>query len=125
MKKLLSISILLLITTLFTGPAKAGFIYSPISGPILSASFNADFAALVAHRTIFGEQMNMLTLMGTDGDMLDLSDSFYGSSELLDGDIPQINQGHLETGIFSADIPSTFFPALQTGRVGIWFLATD
>jgi hypothetical protein len=125
MRKLLSISTFLFIAVFFTGAVKAGFIYGPISQPILSASFNADFAALVAHRTIAGEQVNMVTLMGSDGTMLDLSDAFYGTSELLNGDIPQINQGPLETGVFSAAIPSTFFPVLQTGKVGIWFLATD
>jgi hypothetical protein len=125
MKNPLTIFAFLFIAIFFTVPARAGFIYDPISQPIISASFNADFAALVAHRTIAGEQVNMVSLMGSDGTMLDLSDAFYGTSELLNGDIPQINQGPLETGIFSAEIPNTFFSVLQTGKVGIWFLATD
>jgi hypothetical protein len=105
--------------------SEAGFIYTPIIEPILGAQFSADFAALVAHRYIAGEEVNMLKLAGTNGDVLDLSSAFFGASELLNGDIPSINQGPLETHIFSAAIPASFFPALLTGQIGLSFLFTD
>lgn len=125
MKLKLSTFALALLTGLSSGTAWAGFFYTPISDGILSASFNADFAALTAHRTIAGEQVNKLILTALDGTVLDLSDGFYGNSELLLGDTPKIDQGPLDTGIFSVAIPTSFFPALQAGEVGLLFLATD
>lgn len=122
---ILRIGLSIVVACLLSFRANAGFIYIPIAEPIISATFNADFAALVAHRTIVGEQVNMISLMDSSGGMLDLSDDFYGTSELINGDVPKVNQGPLDTGVSSVSIPSSFFPVLQTGRVGVWFLATD
>lgn len=106
-------------------PAEAGFYYTPIIEPIINAHFSADFAALVAHAYVAGEQVNVLQLMGANGDVLDLSAAFFGTSDLLNGDTPLINLGPLQTQVFSVDIPASFFPALTGGHLGLFFLATD
>lgn len=109
-------------------PAWAGFVYAPITDPILSASFSADFASLAAHRTIGGVEVNSVRLLGLGGDEVDLSDQFFGTCDLLLGPptcMPAINQGALETGVVSALIPNSFFSELLSGRVGVSFLATD
>ena len=117
---------IIVLSTISSSRANASFIYPSISEPIISATFSADFAGLVAHRTIAGTEVNMLQLIGFGGQpVLDLSDDFFGTSELLFGDTPQINQGPLETGVFSSQIPSSFFPELEQGLLGLWFLATD
>lgn len=107
------------------GAGHGAFNYDPIIEPIVSASFSADFAALVAHRTIFGEEVNMLRLLdiSTGGPDLDLADDFFGTADWPDS--PQIDMGDLETGIFSVAIDPSFFPALVSGHVGLGALFTD
>lgn len=101
------------------------FNYPPIEGDILSAAFSVDFAALTAHRTIFGEQVNaaMLLDLTTGLPPLDLSDDLFGTASWPDP--PRVDMGPLETGIISAGIDPLFFPALESGDVGLWALFTD
>lgn len=107
-------------------PGNAAFIYPAITEPIVSAAFNADFAGLVAHRFIFGQEVNSLRLLAPGGSQLDLSGALFGDADrLFGGGTLAIAQGPLDTGIVSAPIPAAFFPVLAGGRVGLSFLATD
>jgi hypothetical protein len=99
------------------------FNYGPVTEPILSASLDADLAALTANRTLFGTEVNSVQLMRPGYSVLDLSDAFFGSAEFPD--TPQINMGPLETGLVSVPIPPSFFPALASGSMGYQFLFTD
>jgi hypothetical protein len=106
-----------------TGHA-VGFVYDPIGDPILSASFSADFAALTAHRTVFGFEVNTITLLGSGGEQLSLSDTLFGTADAL-FDPAQIDQGLLGTGIVTAAIDLSFFPALASGSIGLSATLTD
>ena len=123
----ISVTILAMLYAAAPSRAHAAFVYGPVSEPIVSATFSGDFAALVAHRTVGGFEVNHVTLIDPLGGVPDLllSDEFFGSAELLSGETPKINQGPLETGVVSASIPSSFFPVLQQGLVGLSFLGTD
>ncbi len=103
----------------------ASFTYEPITDPIESASFSVDFAAFTAHRTMADYELNYIKLVDLTGDLgiLDLSDDFFGTSAWPDE--PKINMGELETGIVSAEIDASFFPALAGGYIGLNFLFTD
>jgi hypothetical protein len=107
-------------------PSKANavsFTYDPISEPILSATFSADFAALTAHRTVFGFEVNSVIL--SNGPLaLDLSDSLFGTTDAL-FDPAVIDQGLLGTGIVTAAIDPSFFPLLEDGSVGLLATFTD
>jgi hypothetical protein len=100
------------------------FTYEPISEAIVSATFNADFGALTAHRTVGGIQVNMAILLGVGGRELDLSTALFGTADLLAGPA-QLDQGALGTGIFSIPIDPSFFPAIAAGSVGLWAAFTD
>jgi hypothetical protein len=102
----------------------SSFVYDPISVPILSASFAADFAALTAHRTVFGFEVNEVILLGPGGVELDLSDALFGTTDAL-FDPALIDQGLLATGIVTATIDPLFFPALATGSIGLLATLTD
>jgi hypothetical protein len=104
----------------------AEFEYDAIPpGDIVSATFSADFAALVAHRYVGDVEVNHLTLFDLNAGLppLDLSDSFFGTAAWPDS--PLIDMGLLETGWRAVDIDSSFFPALESGSVAAGFLFTD
>ncbi len=103
----------------------AAFTYDPIAEPIVSASFSADFAALTAHRTIAGHEVNFtkLTDLSTGLPPDDLSDDLFGTAAWPAP--AQLAQGPLETGWVSAQVDPWFFPALAGGQVGIDVLFTD
>jgi hypothetical protein len=108
------------------GKASGGiFTYEPIMDPIESASFSVDFAAFVGHRTVLGYEMNYVKLIDSTGasDPLDLSDEFFGTATWPDE--PKMNMGPLETGIVSAEIDQSFFPALAGGKIEVAFRFTD
>lgn len=115
---------LLMTTSLQASPIGA-FNYEPITEPILSATFSADFAALTAHRTVLGEEVNMAMLLDLSTGLpdFDMSDDLFGTAAWPDP--ADLDQGGLGTGIVSAAIDPSFFPALENGHVGLWFLATD
>ena len=103
----------------------ATFQYDPIIDPINSATFSVDFAAMNAHRTVVGFEVNFARLvdMSTGLDDLDLSYGLFGIASSPDD--PQINMGPLETGLFSVSIDSFFFPALAGGSIGLNALFSD
>ena len=107
--------------------ATIAFQYDPIVDPIVSASFSVDFAAMNAHRTVSGFEMNFVQLVDCNpgGGLpdLDLSDDFFGTASPPDD--PILDLGVLETGWVSADIDASFFPALAAGNVGLKALFTD
>lgn len=109
------------------GTSTAGFIYSPISGSITGAMFNADFAGLTAHRYFDGIPVNEVVLFDPFAHVapVDLSEQLFGTSEFLAGDTPSIDLGSDQTRVYSIPIPDAFFPALATGRVGLSFLFSD
>ncbi len=111
-----------------TAQASIAFQYPDVTDPILSASFSVDFAAMNAHRTLAGFEMNFVQLVdskSSDGLLadLDLSDDLFGTAAFPDP--PLIDMGPLETGIVSASIDASFFPALAGGDVGLKALFTD
>jgi hypothetical protein len=103
----------------------AVLIYEPVTDPIVSATFSIDAAAFTAHRYVFGEQVNYVSLVDITGGLgvYDLSDALFGNTSYPD--IPLVNMGELETGLISADIDSLFFPALASGKVELSFCLTD
>ncbi len=107
--------------------ADTAFQYDPITGPIVSASFSVDFAAMNAHRTVSGFETNFAQLVDCNpsGGLpdLDLSDDLFGTASQPDD--PVLNMGVLETGWVSADIDVSFFGALAGGNVGLRALFTD
>ena len=100
--------------------------YSQISEPIVSASFSADFAALTAHRTVAGVEVNSVRLSDISGGLglLDLSDILFGSADAF-SDPAALDQGLFETGIAIAPIDPSFFPALASGQVRLHATFTD
>jgi hypothetical protein len=114
--------------TLYTAfPQKAhatSFTYAPIEEPILSAVFSADFAALTAHRTVFGFEVNTVALVSPSNMELNLSNSLFGTTDAL-LDPATIDQGPLGTGIVTAAIDPLFFPGLASGSVGLVATFTD
>jgi hypothetical protein len=102
----------------------APFNYNPINEPILSAKFSVDFAALTAHRTVGGFEVNTAMLLGLGGTELDLSDIIFGTADAL-SDSAMIDQDPLGTGLISAPIDSSFFSELAKGSVGLWAIFTD
>ncbi|MBN2563008.1 MAG: PEP-CTERM sorting domain-containing protein [Phycisphaerae bacterium] len=103
----------------------AAFLYDPISEPIVSATFSGDFAALTAHRTIGEFEVNFAWLLDlcTGLPDLDLSDALFGTSVFPNP--ADVDMGPQETGIISASIDPSFFPALQCGSVGLAAVFTD
>jgi hypothetical protein len=103
----------------------ATFNYDQITDPIVSAQFSVDFAALVANRTVFGEELNYAQLInaGSGGDTYDLSDDLFGTAVYPNP--PKINMGRLQTHVFSVDIAPSFFPALAGGNIALAFCFTD
>ena len=101
------------------------FEFDPITDTITSATFSADFAALVAHRTVGATEMNSLQLVDLSTGLpdLDLSDEMFGTA--VWPDTPQVDMGLLETGWISADIDASFFPALAAGSIGLIATFTD
>ena len=107
-------------------PAGAGrFSYPPIVEPIVSATFSGDFAALVAHRTVAGVEMNFTQLYdpAAPTTVVDLSDDLFGTAAWPAP--AKVSQGDLETGRVSAEIPASFYPVLASGEVGVAFRYTD
>jgi hypothetical protein len=103
--------------------SRGDLLYGPVTEPIVSASFNGDFAELTAHRFFFGMELNMIQLLSPSYGALDLSDQFFGSASYPDP--PQLNLGPRETRVVSASIPSSYFPALSLGSLGYWIMLTD
>jgi hypothetical protein len=103
----------------------ASFTYEPITGAIESASFSVDFAAFTANRTVMGYELNYVKLVDLTGDLgtYDLSDDFFGTAAWPEP--PKINMGALQTGIVSAQIDQSFFPALAGGHIGLDLCFTD
>ena len=120
------------VCVLVLGPSAAAladiaFQYDEITDPITSAAFSLDFAAMNAHRTVSGFEMNFVQLVDCNpgGGLpdLDLSDDLFGTPAYPDP--PQLDMGPLETGWVSAAIDASFFPALAGGKVGLKALFTD
>ena len=105
--------------------ATAVFNYDPITDPIISATFSMDVAAMTAHRTVAANEVNYAKLIGRHGGLqeYDMSDDLFGTAAWPDPSV--VDMGPLETGIFSVDIDSSFFPCLTSGAVGINALLTD
>ena len=103
------------------------FQYEEITEPIISATFTVDFAAMNAHRTIGENEMNYAILVdcNSGGGLpdFDLSDDLFGTTTPPED--PQVDMGVLETGWISAEIDSSFYPALAGGSVGLKALFTD
>jgi hypothetical protein len=80
-----------------------------------------------AHRYVGDHETNFAVLVDCDTPHglpdYDLSDDLFGTSP-SPGD-PQVDMGPLETGWISAEIESSFFPALAGGNVGLRALFTD
>lgn len=110
-----------------TARADVAFQYDEITDTIVSAAFSVDFAAMNAHRTMSGFEMNFAQLVDCNpgGSLLnyDMSDDLFGAVEFPDP--PQLNMGGVETGWISSDIDSSFYPALAGGKVGLRALFTD
>lgn len=103
--------------------ANSVFSFGPISSPILSAAFNANLAEFSGDQTVFGAEVNFVNLLVPGFPTLDLSDELFGGASYPA--TPKINMGPTQTGVVSAAIPSSFFPALATGAVGYNILFTD
>ena len=118
--------VLVVLSSALVGSGEAAiFSYDPITEPIISAKFSVDFAALVAHRTVSGYEVNFARLLDMTGGLgeYDLSDDLFGMA--AHPDTPLVNMGDLETGIITADIDVSFFPALAGGDIGLNALFTD
>ena len=117
--------ITILIPLIASSNVFAVFLYDPVTDPIVSATFTIDVAAFTAHRYVFGEQVNYVSLFDMTGGLgrYDLSDALFGTSSYPD--VPLVNMSPLETGWISAEIDSYFFPALTSGKVGLSFCLTD
>lgn len=123
-----AVAVIALMCLLITPTATAdfvGFDYDPVTDPILSATFSGDFAALTAHRTVAGYEMNFARLIAVTTGLpsLDLSDDLFGTAAWPEPAL--VDQGAVETGWVSANIDPAFFPALESGQVGLSFLFTD
>src|SRR5258708_19245023 len=81
--------------------------YSPISDTILSASFEGNFAALVAHPFFADIPLNNIVLSAA-GQSVDLTPAFFATASLPDP--PPINTGPLQTRLLSLPIPTSFLP---------------
>lgn len=105
--------------------AAGAFNYSPLTEPVLSASFSVDLAELTAHQYIFGHQVNMVMLLDltSGGPSLDLSDDLFDGSNFPG--VTPIDQAVTETQVFTVPIDPAFWPALEDGCVGLWALFTD
>lgn len=116
--------ILLSISAAKAGPA---FQYDPIAESIVSATFDVDFAAMNAHRSIGGNEANFVQLIDNNpgGALpdLDLSDLLFGVAAPPSD--PIVNMGLLETGVLSVSLDASFFPALAGGNVGLRAVFTD
>ncbi len=118
---------LLLVVIGVPPPAESAiFSYAAIGDPILSATFAADFAALTAHRTFGGVEVNAAALVDINGVLADfsLSDALFGNTDAL-SDPAMIDQGTLDTGVFSVAIAPVFFPVLASGSLGLLATFTD
>ena len=100
------------------------FTYAQISDPIISASLSANFAAFTAHRYFDGIEVNSIQL-SSGGVTLDLSNLFFGTTDVFNGDTALIDQGLLGTGVISRPIDQSFYPMLKNGSVGLYATLTD
>jgi len=107
------------------GASMPAFQYPPIAEPIVSATFNVDFASLTAHRMVFGYETNFVHLVDVHTGLadLDLSDALFGTVAFPDP--PLVDMGPVQTAVLSAPIDPWFYPALQSGEVGLVALFTD
>jgi hypothetical protein len=111
-----------------TAVADIAFQYDSITNTILSAEFSVDFAAMNAHRTVGEFETNFVQLVDcvwSDGHAADysVSDDLFGTASWPDA--PALDMGELETGIISAPIDASFYPALAGGAVGLRAVFTD
>ena len=123
----LAAAILMLLLHGAVAPATADIIvFVRPADPIVSASIAVDFAAFTAHRMIAGFEVNSLQLIDLTAGLgvLDLSATLFGTTDAL-FDAPLIDQGSIGTGLVSASIDASFFPALAGGRVGLHATFTD
>lgn len=105
-------------------PAAGAFLYSPIDEAIEAAYFRLDVAELHAAREFAGVQVNKAMLIDPRGaglGMYDLTDDLFGAP--MAG--TNITLGAMQTGVFEVEIDPAFFPALETGRIGLWCTITD
>jgi len=117
---------LYVVVLIFNSARASTFDYDSIVDPILSASFTADFAALTAHRTLFGVEVNSLWLIESAGNgmSLDLSAALFGLTEALQ-DPALLDQGQLGTGLVTVALDPAFFSALASGHVDLMATLTD
>ena len=123
-----AVATLVLVLTAAAPAAEAAiFNYGAISDPILSATFAADFAALTAHRTFGGFEVNSAALVDMSGVLADfiLSGALFGNTDAAIPDPALIDQGTLGTGVFTVVVAPSFFPALASGSVGLLATFTD
>ena len=90
---------------------------------ILQADVYVNLAAFGEVRDFNGTEVNSFSLFNPSGSWTnpDLSDDFFG----VMGSVGMIHQGPTQTGVYSASIPSWFFPVLEAGEVGIKATFTD
>lgn len=101
-----------------------GFEYDPIAGDIESASFSLDVAELTAHRYVGETEVNRVILMDEFGvERLSLSPDLFGESEYPDP--AQVALGTQETQVLTVAIDASFYPVLQSGRVGLYAMLTE
>ncbi len=96
------------------------------SGSISSAWFTIDLAAYTGARTIGGPtgvEVNRARLYDLSGGGLvfDMSTQLFGAP----GSPALIDQGTLNTGLYTVNIDSSFFPAILGGKVGFVGTLTD
>ncbi len=102
------------------------FTYPPIPpGTTVGAALTLDLAEFNGHRTVGGHVVNTLRLIDVNTGLppLDLSEALFGNA--APPAAPRINQRPRETGLISVPIDQQFFPALESGAVGLSALLTD
>jgi hypothetical protein len=123
-RQALVLAMMLALTGPWMAKGQEAFDYTPISSPILNATFSVDFAAMVANPTVGPYQVNSVQLWDVQTmTPLDLTSEMFGKAAWPNP--PQVDQGPLQTGFVSANIDPSFFPALQSGAVGLSALFTD
>jgi hypothetical protein len=103
----------------------AAFNFSPINASdIISATFTVDFAALTGARffDVGGDLLELNYVRLIDVSPVNPLPIFDMSDNLVDIEIVQLD---IETDLFTAPVDLSFFPAFETGQIGLDALFTD